>query len=142
MNNKELFDILSNAYEYKKIGDREIRVISEKVAKNIKDDLLGIQRDLDVGFDLSYEITATACGILYDMDFDDLENADFYEKSQDTASVYTNERLSVLNCNNQSEISDIQKEYDCDIQTACAVWYEQKVAEACEALREYIQNHE
>lgn len=102
--------------------------------------LLNIQQELGVGFDLSFEILSDASYVINNIELDQLEDSDFGELCNDSGSVYTDARLAYLSFRNQDEVTDIVKEYSCDIQTACAVWYDQKVAEACEALRDYIKD--
>lgn len=87
--------------------------------------------------DLSYEICAKACELIADSDIKDLEGEDLFYESE-SASVYTSDRLGYLNNNNQGEISDKMKEYDSDIQTACAVWYDDMVRNVALELRDYI----
>ena len=143
MKTKELIELLGNAYTSKKVEDsrKQITVIND--ASPLHDAMRDIQFELneETGtFELDYEIMQTACGIIADniTDKETLENADFYELANDTASVYTADRLAYMNIRNESEISEISKEYDSDIQTACAIWYEQQVVRACELLRDYI----
>ena len=111
----------------------DTEVITDMATQNA---LLDMQQRLDAGFDLSYEIMANACACISDIELEKLPHADFYET--ETASVYTGVQLSWLNINNQADIAEIVKEYDSDIGTACAVWYNQKVAEACTMLVNYI----
>ena len=68
--------------------------------------------------------------------FEKLAEAELHET--ETASVYTSTRLSYLNQSNQYDITEVLKECSCDIATACAIWYDRKVAEACEELVAYI----
>ena len=78
-------------------------------------------------FDLNYEIMNDALNELYDQDFKDLSDYDVYNSESEYASVYTSERLSYLNNWTEDEITEVMKEYECDIQTACAIWYDQQV---------------
>jgi|TARA_R100001530_G_scaffold1410_2_gene2566 hypothetical protein len=138
---KKKLDSLSDAYTAKKVEDEreEITVFNEKnpYYSQMKD----IQRELADKFrEIDYEIMDSACMVLSDVEDKALEEADTYELSNDTASVYNNTRLSYMDIWNQDEVSDIVKELDCDISTACAVWYEQEVARACEMLRSWVLN--
>ena len=90
-------------------------------------------------FDLDYEIFSDALNVLHDVDYKDLENFDIYENTEEYASVYTAVRLSYLNNWTQNEISDKQKEYGCDIETACAVWYDEQVLNIINELVEIIK---
>ena len=95
-------------------------------------------------FELDYEIMKTACDILSDAEkvtkLTDEEHEKLLESALDSASVYTSTRLSYLNNNNQAEITDILKEYDSDIQTACAIWYDKMVERAMELLLEELES--
>lgn len=129
MTKQERYEAVSNAMTTK---ERDID-------ETIKDAMLNIQHDIEAGdFDLSYEIMASACGVIADIDLSDLNEAELNET--ETASVYTATRLSYANNSNQSDISDIAKEYNVDFATACAVWYDNQVRNACEQLRDYIIN--
>jgi hypothetical protein len=140
--NKEIkLKELENAYKLQKRGEGYISVINTE--SSIHDAIRDIQFNLnqETGtFELDYEIMDDACNIINDniKNIDELKKADFYELAQDVASVYTATRLSYLNNQNEAEISDIVKEYECDIQTACAIWYERQVTRACELIREWI----
>jgi hypothetical protein len=109
-------------------------------------DILEIQKNLDVEFDLSYEVMADACNIIADKTLegnnrDSLvgDDLDFFADADSTASVYTSIQLSYLGTHNESEISELMKdEAITSIAQACSIWYSQKVAEACEMLKEYI----
>ena len=92
-----------------------------------------------MGLDLGYEITAKALDIMAEVDFNDLPRFDAFELEQDMASVYTAERLGYINVSNQSEISDVMRDYDAeDIATAAAIWYDDKVKNTAMTLRNKI----
>ena len=94
--------------------------------------------------DISYEITAKACGIIGDLTPEEIEedNDDhFYE--METASVWNSDRLSYLNVNNEQEIADKMKELSLDsISTACAVWYDDQVRSVVLSLIDYIKKND
>ena len=141
MTNQEKLTALSTAYTVKKVEDarEQITVINDE--NPIKEDIKAIQfrlNDSTGTFELDYEIMWSACDILSDIELDKLADADLYELANDSASVYTSTRLGYLSNQNEGDISDILKEYNSDIQTACAIWYDQQVAHACEMLREYV----
>lgn len=88
--------------------------------------------------DLSYEIVAVASGLFDDIEnIKDLENEN-EECEAEQASVYTAERLSYINMNNQEEITQTLKDFDCDIQKACAIWYDNMVRNAYQDLKAFI----
>jgi hypothetical protein len=147
MTKKEKFEEVIHAMRYTgdgiEKGERaEIYLIDDKLPKesevrailmrNIWDDRIGGADDL------SYEICARACDLISESEVDELgESEDMFYESE-SASVYTDERLKYLNIYNQDEISEKQKEFDCDIQTACAVWYDDMVRSVALELRDYI----
>lgn len=138
-NAKEVCASLNDAYENAKRDDgTEYTRLNEKHAlyTELKDVLFAFQDD--VSLELSYKIMGRACIALADhadhTNDDDLQDVDAYELANDTASVYTASQLDYIDNNNQSEIADIVREYDCDIGQAAAIWYEQKVAQAIELL--------
>lgn len=137
---KQKLEALTTAYKTRTADDERGTIIIFNDESAILEDIKDIQYKLHEDtrmFELDYEIMRDACDIVSDIDEDDLENADVYELSNDIASVYTADRLSWLGIYNQDEITDISKEYGCDIATACAAWYEQKVAYACTMLIEW-----
>jgi len=91
--------------------------------------------------DIGYEIAYRAAAFLEDADPKDFDTEGNYTGDMpELASVWTFERLSYLNNDNQRDISDILKEYGCeDIATAAAIWYNQQVAEAINLLTEKIK---
>lgn len=119
----------------------DIYIISEKCAPNVKDILMRLIYKENIGgaSDLSYQIVADACALVGEVEPDNIELAEFY--GSDCASVYTSERLGYLNNNNQHEISEKQREYDCDIADACAAWYEDMVVQAAEELLDYVKGN-
>lgn len=148
---QEKLTAIENAYIVHK--EKDIYIFNEdsklpEVKKHLEA-IKNIQFELtdDLGFNFAFEVMHDACNVIgiateeNPMETDlkeQLENADFYELSNDVASVYTATRLSYLTIHNQDEITDIVKEFECDIQTACAVWYDRVVAGACEKLREWV----
>ena len=130
-------ELISNAYTSIKKGEEYIHILdTDKITDmGTQNAILDIQRELNIGFEMSYEVMADACQELSEIDFRDLEGTEF---QGEYASVYIYDRLQYLDGNNQDDITDIVKEYSCDIQTACAVWYDNQVNNACEALRAYI----
>lgn len=118
-----------------------IYVISSKVddKSELKRLLMKLIYDDNIGGmnDLSYEIVAKACDLIaQDDDITDGSEDIYYEN--ESASVYTADRLGYLNATNQEEITQKMKEFGCDIQTACAVWYDDMVRSAALTLRDYI----
>jgi len=112
--------------------DEEVKKI---LTRNIWEDNIGGTSDL------GYEICNSACNLISDTAIEDLEESEdtFYES--ESASVYTADRLSYLNNNNQNEISEKMKEYSTeDIATACAIWYDDMVRSVALELKDYILN--
>lgn len=72
-------------------------------------------------FDLLYNIAQSSIHNLPDED--DLNSIDPYELYE-FASIYTRDRLDYITIYNQDEISDIVKEQQTDIETACAYWFD------------------
>jgi len=138
-------ELLENAYTYDKekeqyFSNTELYTELEPIKK--------IQFEMDEGvkFELGYEIMNDACNyITENITIENLQNPDF-DFREDTeanltefASIYTQTRLEYLNQWNQDEITDILKDYSCDIQTACAIWYDRQVEEAITKLIEWLQ---
>ena len=111
--------------------------IKPDTQKDIKDFLLEIIYNQNIGgaSDLSYEIVASAIDLL---DEDTIESEEDYIDN-DSASIYTYDRLQYLNINNQDEITEVLKEYETDIQNACAYWYDNQVKNVYYQLKDYIQ---
>jgi hypothetical protein len=136
-----------NAYTTIKKGDKDITILnSENITdKNI---FMDIQCNLDTAFDLSYSIMADACYIVGEKTLNEdtkdrnslfYDDIDFLADADSISNVYTSTQLSYLSQHNQIEISELMKdEAITSIAQACSIWYSQKVAEACEALKEYI----
>lgn len=116
-------------------------IMSDKLDADIKQKISDIQYGLDVEFGLSYEIMADACNIIDELDADKLANADFWAEADSRCNVYTAVRLSWLSIHNEEEISNLMADESItSIAQACAIWYAQKVQEACEALTDLINN--
>lgn len=143
MQTKEKVAALYDAYELRQVGGTEKIVLNEK--SPLYDAMRGAQFHLNErtgSFETDYSIMRDACYAIAEADADDVNDINAYELSSDTASVYTAEQLSWLNINNQADIADIVKEYDSDIGTACAVWYEQQVADAIELIIQEVINND
>lgn len=139
MNKKQKLEALETAYQTKKRGEDDIQVFNEQnpAYKDVK----ALQHELheETGtFELDYSIMSDACDIVSEQELDALENCDWTELADGSVSVYTGIRLSYLCPANEGDITEIVKEYACDIQTACAVWYEQHVANCCERLAQWV----
>lgn len=140
---QKLEEIKNNSMEFKKWDNgKEGYIIIDKCNEEIKNILMKLIYDENIGgcSDLSYEIVACACGL-----FDDIETIKDLQEEGDSceaelSSVYTAERLSYLNLNNQGEITDIMEEWGngTDIQTACAIWYDNMVRSAYEDIKAFI----
>lgn len=118
-------------------GERaEIYLIKDTTSEELTKVLFDSMKDLDASHDLSYEIASRACDIVADIDLD--KDTDDQLADQTPASVYIATRLSYLNAHNQDTITDISKEYDCDIQEACAYWYDNQVRDVARALLAWV----
>lgn len=144
MTKQQKKDLLSVAYTTMEKNGETIHILdTDKVDTATQGMLLDMQRDLDVGFDMSYEIVAEACSIVGDKDLEYLEgeNFDSFADADSVANVYTGVQLSYLKVYNESEISDLMKdEAITSIAQACSIWHSQKVAEAVEMLVTYIKS--
>lgn len=146
MNKQEKYNAIINAMEYTgdepKNGMRaNIYIIKDETPEETRKVLIDIIYDKNIGgsHDLSYEIVFRACDVISELSLEDLENTDcLWDIERDWASFYTAERLGYLNMNNQDEIIEKLKEYDSDIATACAVWYDAMVRDVAIELQEYI----
>jgi len=126
-------------------GD-EIYILADTVPEEVRTALWDIQQNLGVDFDPSYEIMASACGIIAEKtltgaDRDSLtsDDLDLYADADSAENVYTTVQLSYLNLNNEAEISELMKDESItSIAQASAVWHTQRVVDACEAIKEYI----
>jgi len=150
MNRPEKINAIANAMRH--TGDNpekgmraNIHVYADDIAKETEDILSEIQRHSDVGFELSYEIMASACNIVDEVysnadinQTDEELEDDANERANDCASIYTGERLSWLSNWNQEEITQIMKEYSCDIAGACAIWYDSQVRDMVGELINWI----
>lgn len=150
--NKDIFDyirtnsILDSHKETERIFFVEPILFSkdETLEKEVYNLLSDLTRNIESGnFDLDYKILQSTLAYLddNDLELDDLLN-DNFEMNYNFAgfaSIYTNERLSFLNCNNQEEITQALKETDSDIQNACAYWYDQKVEKTIYSLRDILK---
>lgn len=120
-----------------------IHILDTDIVKGagLQNALLDMQNRLNTTFDLSYEIMADACDIVGEKTIDELNSndCDFFADADSRANVYTGVQLSYLNIKNEDEISSLMKdEAITSIAQACSIWYSQKVAEACEALKGFI----
>lgn len=135
---KRLNLIIDSIDSSKRDNDQVFYFIKPDTQKDIKDFLLEIVYNQNVGgsSDLSYEIIASAVDLL---DEDTIETEEDYIDN-DSASVYTYDRLQYLNINNQDEITEVLKEFETDIQNACAYWYDGEVKNVYYQLKDYILN--
>jgi len=145
MNTRQKIELLPKLYTTTKRGENDIYILSDNIDEETRDTMQTMQRALDVSFDLSYEIMAKACDIYAEAYANNEDSPTMLmeyieENYRDYASVYTYERLSWLDNNNQSDITDIVIDHGCDIADACAKWYESKVYAVCWHLDEWINN--
>lgn len=95
--------------------------------------------------DQDYEIFARACDIVGDVyaykpDSTDEEATDaIYEEASDSASVYTADRLEIINIWNEEEISEmVRSEGHDSIAQACASWYDRQVEQAAIIIKDWV----
>ena len=150
MDKETKLNLISRAYTTMQKNNETIHILDTDVIKDMatQNAILNIQRNLEVDFELSYKIMANACDIISKKTLNEDEtdinslyytDLDFYADADGNANVYTAVQLSYLNIQNESEISEIMKDESIEsIAQACTVWYIYKVAEACEALKDYI----
>jgi len=142
---------LSNAFTY--TGDEpknhvraNIYLLNEKLSEEDEKALLGVISEIDdngADRDIAYEIVSKACDVITDKHDQELNDKQLTldtiaETMDGFASVYTGTRLSYLNHWNQSEISDLLKDFNIDIADACAYWYDNQVHQASTLLLELI----
>ena len=94
--------------------------------------------------DLDYQIFSRACAVVHEVyednpaiAYDDAVD-EISERSQESASVYTDVRLSYLSIWNEEEVSQMIKEYDLGIADLCAVWYDRQVKEAALLIHDWV----
>lgn len=143
-------EMLREAMEY--TGDNppehtraNIYLITDKCDSGLKSVLMGLIYDENIGgtHDLGYEIASQAIDILVDNSEDgSLDEDDLMDLCTDSASPYNNTRLSYLNIFNEHEITDRIKDFSCDINTACAIWYDNMVYEAVTKLFAWVMEDE
>lgn len=101
--------------------------------------------------ELDYETFSQACDIVSEIykEFKGTEKVggdiegdiidEIYERSSDSASVYTSVRLGYLNNQNESDISDYMKEYGVhSIAETCAIWYDKQVEQQALIIKDWI----
>jgi len=139
---KEDYSILVSCIELAKRDDgtefyRVKDGTPDHVAKIVSDVVFKADEDIH-SWDLSYEIANDALNALYDVELDNLSEFDIYEQDSEHASIWTAARLEYLTMWNQDEIADKVRDYDCDIATAAAMWYEEQVNYMVEAFKSAI----
>lgn len=90
-----------------------------------------------------YEIFDTAITIMDELCQDaelteDTADEAIYERSANSAPVYTHDLLALLDNNNQDDIAGYVVEHQSDIAQACIYWYDQQVTEACFHIKNWI----
>ena len=150
MNKQQKLELIGKVYTTMKKGDKNITILDTNIITDMgtQNAIQNIQFELDVSFELSYEIMSDACYILSEKTLNTdtkdqsslyYEYLDFTADADSNANIYTSTQLSYLSNNNESEISDLMNdEAITSIAKACSIWYSRKVAEACEALKDYI----
>lgn len=95
----------------------------------------------DLDYEIFYKAINTVVEAYNNIGNDNIERLQEYvqDNYNDFASVYTNDRLTYLNIHNESEIVDILKDFSCDsISTACAIWYDRQIQNACSVIIDYL----
>lgn len=95
--------------------------------------------------DIDYETFSRACGIVSEIYADkpditqDAATDEICERASDSGSVYTYQRLQYLDASNESDISDLIREYGLtSIAEACVVWYDRQVEQAAILINEWV----
>lgn len=135
--NKKDYETLTNCIETAKRDDgSEYKRKKEETPEHIKTIVQDVMYENDQhDFELDYDIMDDALMFLSEIELKDLSpDIDIYEYDNEFASIYTATRLSYLNVWTQDEISEKQKEFECDIAEACAVWYNEQVTNVIHAL--------
>lgn len=152
MNKTQKIELLSKAFTNKKVEDarESIVIINEALSKEdqekVRDNIVfAIHEEIgDGSFEIAYEVANSACDIMAEIYEDesikDIDEA-IYEQAGESANVYTAIRLSYLNIWNEEDISDYMKEYgETSISTACAIWYDKQVENACFIIKNWIMH--
>ena len=138
MTKQQKHDEVSNAMDVIKDKENPIYIIKDNCNKEIKDLLLKIIYDDNIGGkNLGYELCYRAIGIIENQSIDELD--DLRDLDIDEASPYTSNRLGYLNIFTEGEISEIINEYNCGIGDACAIWYNNMVQDVMMMLVDFIQ---
>lgn len=140
--NKAKFEALDHAIRSEERDGEIIYLLNQEALTPEQYDAL---RDIAFNIDeeahslnLTYEILNDAVNFVSELEPKDL-NDDWRDQLSDTfASVYTATRLDYLNVWNQDDITAIVREYQCDIQEACAYWYDEQVSTAIDAIIEWL----
>lgn len=105
-----------------------------------RNNIFKIQQSLGCDLEFSYVIMRKACMIIVENceTDEDIRDIDSIKLSRDTASVWKVHRFSYLTIENEYDILSILHEYNCNISNACAIWYEEKVADAIDKIKEYM----
>ena len=140
MTENEYKVLVDSCVSKKRDNGDEFYCLKDGLDKSIEQLIHDVMYEIDesFNFDLRYSVLNDALNALSEIELKDLPEFDPYETESEYASVYTDTRLSYLNNWNQDEITEKMKEYDCDIQTACAVWYDDQVKELLQALKAKI----
>ena len=136
MTKLQKYNGVKNAFMTMEKNGKDIYIYNEKIAEEVKEALREIQGELGADFELSYEIMADACGVIGEGDFEDLN--DETDAEIECASIYIADRLAYLSPKNEYDITETMKEHNTDIQTACAIWYDNMVRNAYYQIKDYI----
>lgn len=130
----------------KRKDDTEYTHFTDEVPQELKDLFLEHYevRDTD------YKVFNRACDIVVEIYGEQSEeqhahhvdqdiNNGIYEKSNDSASVYTADRLALLDNWNQEDITQNVRDLGVDIADACAIWYDKEVENACFIIKEWVE---
>lgn len=138
MTKLEKIESLKTAMTVKERDDKtEFTCFTDTGPKELKDLFL---ENFEVR-DQDYQIFSKACDLLTKIYADEIKEDDIddeiYERANECGSVYTSDRLALLNMWNQSEITD-HIVPGLDIATACAIWFDGEVTHACFIIRKWI----
>ena len=96
--------------------------------------------------DRDYHIFYTACNIMSEACEDVKKGEDIMEYINENdmlngcSSVMIFDRLQLLDIYNQSEISQHVIECECDIDVACALWFDDRLSTACSIINDWLRD--
>lgn len=142
--NKEKMSVLDFAIVSEEKNDKQRYFLNtDKLSEEYQESLRAIAfeiHDDTSDFDLTYEILNDACMFVSELEEEEIKDDNWRDSATlEFASVYTQARLEYLNQNNEYNITEIMRECECDIQDACAQWYDERVNEAIDMVINWLK---